>query len=125
MMSRFSDRLTELRKSSGMTQDEFSRRIGMPRSTYGMYECGKRVPDIDTLGLFADYFNVDMDYLLGNTDKTTMLIERHEIPLTDTERRLLDLFRQMPESGQYEIIGYARRTLEEYRKEKESPSATA
>ena len=32
-----------------------------------MYERGEREPSVDTLELFADYYNVDMNYLLGNS----------------------------------------------------------
>ena len=39
-----------------------------------MYETGDREPDFETLELFADFFNVDVDYLLGRTEKTTRLI---------------------------------------------------
>ena len=38
-----------------------------------MYERGNRQPDFDTLELIADFFNVDVDYLLGRTDKTTYI----------------------------------------------------
>ena len=31
-----------------------------------MYETGKRQPDLETLELIADYFNVSIDYLTGN-----------------------------------------------------------
>ena len=33
-----------------------------------MYERGEREPGIETLEKFADFFNVDMDYLLGKSD---------------------------------------------------------
>ena len=38
-----------------------------------MYENGAREPDFETLELIADYFNVDTDYLLGRTIKTTFI----------------------------------------------------
>ena len=40
-----------------------------------MYESGSREPDFETLEMIADYFNVDVDYLLGRTSKTTMIPE--------------------------------------------------
>mgnify|MGYP002801380183 FL=1 len=40
-----------------------------------MYENGNREPDFDTLEKIADFFNVDIDYLLGRTEKTTALPE--------------------------------------------------
>ena len=34
-----------------------------------MYELGQREPDFETLESFADWFNVDVDYLLGKKDQ--------------------------------------------------------
>lgn len=40
-----------------------------------MYETGAREPDFETLEKIADFFNVDIDYLLGRTEKTALLPE--------------------------------------------------
>ena len=40
-----------------------------------MYETGAREPDFETLELIADFFNVDIDYLIGRTNQTTVLPE--------------------------------------------------
>ena len=74
-MSKFGLRLLQLRKASKLTQDELSKKIGVSRSAVGMYEKGEREPDFDTLERFADFFNVDTDYLTGRSDKTTMIPE--------------------------------------------------
>ena len=74
-MGEFKNIFKQLRISSGLTQVEFSKRIGISRSTIGMYETGAREPDFETLEKIADFFNVDTDYLLGRTDKTTILPE--------------------------------------------------
>ena len=74
-MGNFQNVFKRLRLSRGLTQQEISEKLGISRSTIGMYETGAREPDYDTLELIADFFNVDMDYLLGRTDKTTMIPE--------------------------------------------------
>lgn len=74
-MGDFHNVFKQLRTASGLTQAEFSKRIGISRSTIGMYETGAREPDFETLERIADFFNVDIDYLLGRTDKTTLLPE--------------------------------------------------
>lgn len=38
-----------------------------------MYETGKREPDFESLELLADYFNVDIDFLIGKSDKPTIV----------------------------------------------------
>lgn len=72
-MGRFSTMLKQLRNSRHLTQEDLSKRLDLSRSRIGMYESGRREPDFETLELLADFFNVDTDYLLGRTDKTTLL----------------------------------------------------
>ena len=67
-MSIFAIRLKKLRIDKQLTQDELAPRLGISRSTLGMYETGKREPDFETLETIADFFNVNMDYLIGNSD---------------------------------------------------------
>ena len=72
-MGKFQNILKSLRVAKGLTQDELSKQLNISRSTIGMYEKGAREPDFETLELIADYFNVDTDYLLGRTVKTTYI----------------------------------------------------
>lgn len=72
-MSNFETVLKALRISSGMTQGDLAKQLKVSRSTIGMYESGQRNPDPNTLEAIADIFNVDVDYLLGRTSKTTVL----------------------------------------------------
>lgn len=74
-MGDFQNVFKRLRISSGLTQTEFAEKIGISRSTIGMYETGAREPDFEILERIADFFNVDIDYLLGRTDKTALLPE--------------------------------------------------
>ena len=74
-MGNFKNIFKQLRIASGLTQVEMSKKIGISRSTIGMYETGAREPDFETLEKIADFFNVDTDYLLGRTNKTTLLPE--------------------------------------------------
>lgn len=67
-MSRLSDNITYLRNRSNMSQAELATKVGCSRSTIGMYETGKREPDIETLEALADIFNVNMDFLTGRNE---------------------------------------------------------
>ena len=61
----FAERLKELRTNRGLSQVELGKKLGLSNSTISMYERGEREPDYDTLELIGDYFNVDINYLLG------------------------------------------------------------
>ena len=67
-MAKFSERLRQLRTARDLSQMEFSKQIGISKSSVNMYERGEREPGLETLEQIADYFNVDMDYLLGKSD---------------------------------------------------------
>lgn len=71
IMKEFKDVLRFLRTSHNYTQDELSKKLGVSRSRVSMYERGEREPDIETLELLSDFFNVDMNFLLGKSDFTT------------------------------------------------------
>ena len=74
-MGNFQNIFKRLRTSSKLTQAEMAEKLGISRSTIGMYETGAREPDFETLEKIADFFNVDIDYLLGRTEKTALLPE--------------------------------------------------
>lgn len=77
-MSKFSSVFKNLRVSSGHTQQELATKLGVSRSAIGMYENGEREPDFETLEAIADFFNVDMDYLMGRSNKITTIAAHHE-----------------------------------------------
>lgn len=64
-MAQLSDMLTYLRKRKGLSQQELANTLKISRSAIGMYETGKREPDLETLEIFADFYNVDMNTLTG------------------------------------------------------------
>ena len=65
MMNTFKDMLKYLRMRENLSQAELADKLGTAKSTISMYEVGQRSPDIETLELIADFFNVDMNFLLG------------------------------------------------------------
>ena len=67
----FSDMLVYLRKRQKMTQVELAQKLGVSRSTVGMYENGRREPDFETLEAIADIFNVSMSVLIDSPNSKT------------------------------------------------------
>ena len=59
--------LREIRKEKGITMKELGKIFGVSEVAISNYEMGKREPDIQTIVKFANYFDVSVDYLLGNT----------------------------------------------------------
>jgi len=57
--------LRELRVSKGETQKQLSALLGIAERNYRRYEAGEVDPTASKLILLADYFNVSVDYLIG------------------------------------------------------------
>lgn len=68
-MATLQERIRELRKTSGLTQQELGRVLGVAKNTISQYETGTNAPNDDIKIALANYFNVSMDYLMGKTDR--------------------------------------------------------
>lgn len=66
-MAALSDMLVYLRKRAKLSQQEVADKLEISRSAIGMYEAGRREPDLETLEAFADFYNVDMNTLVGRS----------------------------------------------------------
>ena len=66
-------RLKELRLARNITQQRLAIDLNMNQNSISRYENGEREADYRTLIVFADYFGVSIDYLLGRTDDPTFL----------------------------------------------------
>jgi transcriptional regulator with XRE-family HTH domain len=64
----FPSRLRKLRNDKGLSQEQFSKKIGVTKSTISLYETGDNVPDIKTFTKIAEYYQVSFDFLLGKSD---------------------------------------------------------
>ena len=61
----FGERLRQIRKEMGETQDEFATRIGTSKQVLSRYEGGQRIPKISLVESYAKALNVSVDYLMG------------------------------------------------------------
>ena len=68
-MSDFSERIKELRKEKGLSQEGVGNIIGVKKYAVYSYEKGRAYPEMKSLIALAEYFDVSMDYLAGRTDK--------------------------------------------------------
>lgn len=62
-------RLKELREERHISQLKLALDLNMNQNTISRYENLERQASYETLILFADYFHVSLDYLLGRSDK--------------------------------------------------------
>lgn len=69
VMDIFAERIKQLREERGLGVREAAAQLGISHSALLMYESSRRTPNIEVCILFADFYGVSGDYLLGRTDK--------------------------------------------------------
>lgn len=83
------DRIRNLRKARGISQEEFADQIGVSRQAVSKWESEQSTPDIEKIVLISDFFGVTTDYLLKGIEP-----QPHEV-------------RRKPDAGIFSIIGTA------------------
>ena len=74
----FHEKLQELRKSKGLTQEELSELLYVSRSAISKWESGKGYPSIDSLKQISQFFNISIDDLLTG-DKILTIAKNENI----------------------------------------------
>lgn len=60
----FSNRLYELRKQKGLSQEELANRLNVTRQTISKWEVGDSTPDMEKLVAISDLFGISLDELV-------------------------------------------------------------
>ena len=90
----FNDKLQELRKQRGLTQEELAKKLYVSRTAISKWESGRGYPNIDSLKAIAKFFSVTVDELLSTDEILTIAEEdnkRKETHFRDLMYGLLDL----------------------------------
>ena len=61
----FAERLRGLMREEGLNQVRLAEKVGVKQNTISAWLLNKKEPCITSLWLIADYFKVDVDYLIG------------------------------------------------------------
>ena len=73
----FNEKLQELRKSRGLTQEELAEALYVSRTAVSKWEAGRGYPSIDSLKEISNYYSVTIDELLS-TDKLLSIAEKEK-----------------------------------------------
>lgn len=63
-------RIAQLRRRAGINQIQLAEELHLSPSTIGMYEQGRRTPNIEVLIQMARFYNVSLDYLITGLEYT-------------------------------------------------------
>lgn len=83
----FHEKLQELRKNKGLTQEELAQVLFVSRAAVSKWESGRGYPNIDSLKAIAQYFGVTVDQLLSGEQVLTIAQEDRK----QQQNRLRDL----------------------------------
>ena len=83
----FNEKMQELRKRKGLTQEELAEALFVSRTAISKWESGRGYPNIDSLKAIAKYFGVTIDELLSGDELLTLAQE----DTREKEQHTLDL----------------------------------
>lgn len=115
---KYGDILKKLRNNKGLSQKELTDRLNINRSTYARYETSATQPDFDTLKKIANFYNVTVDYILGN--KTNNIEDMSENDIDAEIKEITDKmnvwYKSEPEDKELKLR-MLRRMLESFEEE--------
>lgn len=88
------EKLVELRKKKGLTQEELAKELYVSRTAVSKWESGRGVPNIESLKAISKYFCVSIDELLSTDELLTIAQEdsvNREMRIRDMVFSLLDI----------------------------------
>lgn len=110
----FCQRLDELMTERGLNNLRLSKETGVADRLIGAWKKGEKRPGFENLVLLAEYFEVSLDYLVGRSDVRKIDIKKEPVlEISENGREMLELYEQLPERKQLEMIGYIRRMVDE------------
>ena len=94
----FNNKLYELRKQKGFSQEELANRLNVSRQTISKWEVGESTPDMENLVAISELFEISLDELVLNkvpeeTDTSAQVVKSEfysdikENVLTDENRK--------------------------------------
>ena len=99
-MKTFSEKLLELRRREGLSQEQLADRLGVTRQSVSKWESGAAAPELTKLVALSDLFSVSVDYLVKDR------LEEPERPAEATPPSTARLEEQVEEISSY-FRGYA------------------
>ena len=92
----FNNKLYELRKQKGFSQEELANRLNVSRQTVSKWEVGDSTPDMEKLAAISDLFGISLDELVldkapvqndGNNTRSDIVNQVAEKVLTEQNRK--------------------------------------
>lgn len=102
----FAKNLTAYLERFNKSQREMADIVGVSPSTFNDWANGRKYPRIDKIEFLANYFGIKKSDLIEDSEENNN--SPSEVVLTEGEKLLLDLFRQIPEEQQKVFLDMGR-----------------
>ena len=103
----FGKLLSQLRKEKGILQKEVANHLNMTVATVSNYEKGVHLPDLNTLIMLADFFDVSTDYLLQRTEyRASINSLNHQLSADFTVSDLLNTVVELDDHNTQALLDY-------------------
>ncbi len=84
-------RYVELRDAMGVRDSAVAKAIGIPQSTFSDWKKGKSSPKYEKLKKIADFFDVNVNWLSGDSDTKTILSSTSELTKEETSDNVISI----------------------------------
>ena len=74
----FKEKLQELRKEKGLTQEELAAHLYVSRAAISKWESGRGYPNLDSLKAMAEFFSISIDELLSGGEVVSVAEEENK-----------------------------------------------
>ena len=88
-MSIFTDRVLGLIEERGISKNKLLGDIGVGKNSMVNWISRGNIPSAEVVNAIAEYFDVSVDYLLGNTQSP-----HEDMEITDEEREFLEIYKK-------------------------------
>lgn len=106
---KFKDKIKELRQEKDLSQKKLADELSLSQSCITKLESGDREPTGSTLVAYANYFNVTIDYLIGNDEVITRDNSfREKQNLSQEEKDLIKYYRAIEKPAKLAIFNTAK-----------------
>jgi transcriptional regulator with XRE-family HTH domain len=111
-------KLKDIREDNDISQEEIAKFLGIPRSTYSMWEIGISIIPLPYLCKLSDYFNFSVDYILGLTNNRSnkSLIKGFDIKTLGNNLKEIRIKNQLSQENIADILGVKQPCIYKYEK---------
>ena len=101
------NRIKQLRLEKNILQSELADILKVRQNTISHWETGRNEPDKQALLAMSKYFDVSIDYILGNSDLKKEPTQDELDSLTDLQKEIIALMGNMSQESQAELLKQA------------------